>query len=59
MDIKTKIILGEICETVGAVIAFLTFILAAWLFLLATPDQPSAEAEACAQEIEQAKEGAK
>ena len=59
MDIKTKMLVEDICDAVGAVFAFLVLILAAWLFLLATPDQFSAEAEACAQEIEQAKEGAR
>jgi hypothetical protein len=44
--------LEDVCEAVGAVLAMLILIILAWLSLLATPDQRSAEADAVAEEIE-------
>lgn len=42
----------DILETIGDAIAVLLVVLLAWLFLLATPDQYSAECELLRAEIE-------
>lgn len=52
MKWRTKMWLEDICEAVGAVLAMLMMFILAWLFLLATPDQRSAEADAVAEEME-------
>lgn len=52
MNWRVKMWLEDVCEAVGAVLAMLILIILAWLFLLATPDQRSAEADAVAEEIE-------
>lgn len=52
MDWRTKMWLEDICEAVGAVLVMLMMFILAWLFLLATPDQRSAEADAVAEEME-------
>ena len=52
MNIRVKIWLANFCEAVGMVLGMLILIILAWLFLLATPDQRSAEADAVAEEIE-------
>lgn len=44
--------LEDICEVVGAVLVMFMMFILAWLFLLATPDQRSAEADAVAEEME-------
>ena len=52
MNWRVKMWLEDVCEAVGAVLAMLILTILAWLFLLATPDQRSAEADAVAEEIE-------
>lgn len=52
MNWRTKMWLEDICEAVGAVLVMLMMFILAWLFLLATPDQRSAEADAVAEEME-------
>lgn len=52
MNWRTKIWLEDICEAVGAVLVTLMMFILAWLFLLATPDHRSAEADAVAEEME-------
>lgn len=52
MNWRVKMWLEDVCEAVGAVLAMLILIILAWLFLLATPDQRSAEADAVAEEME-------
>lgn len=52
MNWRTKMWLEDICEAVGAVLVTLMMFILAWLFLLATPDQRSAEADAVAEEME-------
>ena len=60
MNWRTKMLLEDVCEAVGAVLVTLMMILLAWLFLLATPDQRSAEADEAAELYEkQAKETSK
>lgn len=56
MTIRTKMFLEDMCEAAGAVLAWIVIILLAWLFLLATPDQRSAEADAAAEQLEKAQE---
>ena len=55
MDIKTKILLGELCEAAGAVLAVILWAILAWLFLVATPDQSSAEADLVREQMDEAK----
>lgn len=52
MNWRVKMWLEDVCEAVGAVLVMLILIILAWLFLLATPDQRSAEADAVAEEME-------
>lgn len=52
MNWRMKMWLEDICEAVGAVLVMLMMFILAWLFLLATPDQRSAEADAVAEEME-------
>ena len=52
MNWRTKMWLEDICEAVGAVLVMFMMFILAWLFLLATPDQRSAEADAVEEEME-------
>ena len=52
MNWRTKMWLEDVCEAVWAVLVTLMMFILAWLFLLATPDQRSAEADAVAEEME-------
>ena len=52
MNWRTKMWLEDVCEAVGAVLVTIMMFILAWLFLLATPDQRSAEADAVAEEME-------
>lgn len=49
-----KITIHDIAEFVGCVVTLLMFVLLAWLFLIVTPDQMSAEYDKAVEDAEKA-----
>ena len=55
--LEKKIRRENIKEVIGLVFALLLFLVLAWLFLVATPDQFSAEADLIRAQLESLEEG--
>ena len=55
--LEKKIRRENIKEAIGLVFAMLLFLVLAWLFLVATPDQCSAEADLIRVQLESLEEG--
>ena len=52
MDIRTKVILGDVADAVGAVVMTVVAAVLVWIFIVATPTQNSAECDILETEMQ-------
>lgn len=55
MDVRTKIMMEDLAESAGVVLALVLLAVLAWLYLAATPTQNSAECDEAAIGMENAR----
>lgn len=53
MNVKSKELVTSVFEAIGGLLVIAMFIFLAWLFLVITPDQNSAECDALREEMRQ------